>query len=174
MAHRYMLLIAATALPMLATLPAMATRMDKAVSAADRSFVAMVSQGGQFEVKAGELAADMGSTQDIKDQGTTESHDHKLVGDKLKSAASSADINIDSDLNADFQKKLDDLKKLSGLAFDKAYLAEMEKIHAKDGAAFAKEAQSGSNPALRDFAKETHRIVVRHIGELHASGAGQP
>ena len=47
----------------------------------------------------------------------------------------------------------------------------MEEIHAKDGAAFAKEAASGSNPKLKAFAAETHRIVVRHIGELKALGA---
>ena len=41
------------------------------VSAADRAFVAMVSQGGMFEVQAGTLAATQGATQDIRDQGTT-------------------------------------------------------------------------------------------------------
>ena len=46
----------------------------------------------------------------------------------------------------------------------------MEAIHAKDGAAFAKEAKSGTNPNLRAFATETHRIVERHIGELKAVG----
>ena len=46
----------------------------------------------------------------------------------------------------------------------------MEDIHAKDGAAFENESKNGTNPALREFATETHRIVVRHIGELRASG----
>jgi putative membrane protein len=123
-----------------------------------------------FEVKAGQAGADQGNTQDIKDQGATESHDHKLVGDKLKEIASANGITIGASLNADFQKRLDDLKALSGPAFDAAYLKAMENIHAKDGAAFAKEAKTGSNPALRDFAAETHRIVVRHIGELRALG----
>jgi hypothetical protein len=47
----------------------------------------------------------------------------------------------------------------------------MEAIHAKDGAAFAHEASAGSNTELKSFAAETHRIVVRHIGELRALGA---
>ena len=140
------------------------------VSAQDRAFIAMVSQGGMFEVKAGQLGADQGHTQDIKDQGATEAHDHQIVGDKLKAIAGEADIQFPDTLNAMFQKKLDDLKALSGKAFDTAYLADMEDIHAKDGAAFAKEAKSGMNPKLRAFAAETHRIVVRHIGELKAIG----
>ncbi len=143
-----------------------------AVSTADRSFIAMVSQGGMFEVKAGQLGAEQGHTQDIKDQGATEAHDHQLVGEKLKSIAGDAGIQFPDMLNAGFQKKLDDLKALSGEAFDAAYLRDMEDIHAKDGAAFAKESKTGSNPALKAFAAETHRIVLRHIGELKAIGPG--
>ena len=139
-----------------------------AVSAADKSFVAMVSQGGMFEVALGQVAAEQGSTQDIKDQGSTEAHDHDLVGSKLKTIATDAQMDFPSGLNAEFQKKLDGLKSLSGPAFDKAYLAAMVDIHGKDGAAFAKEATGGTNPQLRAFAAETHRIVERHIGELKA------
>jgi putative membrane protein len=156
-----LMVIAAGALPLSA-------HAEETVSATDRAFVAMVSQGGMFEVKAGELAAQQGSTQDIKDQGTTEAHDHQLVGDKLSAIAKGAGIPVADSLNAPFQQKLDKLKGLSGPAFDAAYLSSMDDIHNKDGAAFAKEAASGSNPDLRAFAAETHRIVVRHLGELHA------
>ena len=160
------ILLAATLLGLGGT----AARAADAVSATDRSFVAMVSQGGLFEVKAGQLGAERGAVQDIRDQGNTEAHDHQLVGDKLKSIAGEAGIEIGDTLNAQFQKKLDDLKALSGEAFDAAYLRDMEDIHAKDGAAFAKEAKSGTNPKLKAFAAETHRIVERHVGELKAVG----
>lgn len=140
------------------------------VSAADRAFVAKVSQGGMFEVKLGALAADQGSLQDIKDQGTTEAHDHGLVGDSLKSIASDAGITFPDTLSPQFQKQLDGLKAMSGPAFDNAYLHAMEVIHMKDATAFATEAASGTNPKLRAFARETHRIVERHLGELHGVG----
>lgn len=155
-----LMIAAASALPLSAH--------AETASAIDRAFVAMVSQGGMFEVKAGQLAAEQGSTQDIKDQGATEAHDHQLVGDKLSTIAKGAGIPVADALNPQFQKKLDDLKALSGPAFDAAYLSSMDDIHNKDGAAFAKEAVSGSNSDLRAFAAETHRIVVRHLGELHA------
>lgn len=140
------------------------------LSEADRSFVAMVSQGGMFEVKAGEVGTRHGSTQDIIDQASTEVHDHKLVGEKLKSISTANGLSFPEQLNAEFQQKLAALSALSGTAFDAAYLRDMEEIHAKDGAAFEKEARSGTNAALRSFAAETHRIVVRHIGELRAAG----
>ena len=123
-----------------------------------------------FEVQAGQLGAERGYAQDIKDQGTTQAHDHQLVGDKLKSIASDAGVQFPDTLNSQFQKQLDDLKALSGRAFDNSYLRDMEAIHAKDGAAFAMQAKSGTNPKLRTFAAETYRIVERHIGELRAVG----
>ncbi len=144
-----------------------------AMSASDRNFVAMVSQGGMFEVQAGAAAADQGSTQVVKDQGSTEAHDHKLVGDKLNAIVSDAGITLPDSLNATFQKEMDDLKALSGSRFDSTYLKDMEAVHAKDGAAFAAEARNGSNPKLRAFAAETHKIVESHIGELRATAAAR-
>lgn len=161
-------------IPGLATLvmlaAAQAALADTGVSASDKAFVAKVSQGGMFEVQAGKMAADKAATQDVKDNGTTEAHDHMLVGDKLKSIASSVGITFPDTLNADFQGQLDKLGSLSGTAFDNAYITSMERIHAKDGAAFAKEAGTGENTQLRAFAAETHRIVLRHIGALHGAG----
>ena len=149
-------------------------RAADAVSAADRAFVAKVSQGGMFEVALGTVAQTQGSTQDVRDQGNTETHDHTLVGDKLKSIAADAGITFEAALNPAFQGQLDKLKAMSGPGFDTAYLAAMEDIHAKDGAAFAAEAKGGMDPKLRAFAAETHRIVERHVGELKAVRTGQP
>jgi putative membrane protein len=44
----------------------------------------------------------------------------------------------------------------------------MSRIHALDGAAFAKESRTGQNADLKSFAAETVLIVKRHIGALHA------
>ena len=145
-------------------------RAADAVSAADRAFVAKVSQGGMFEVALGQLASTQGSTQDLKDQGATEAHDHMLVGAKLKSIASDAGLTFPDSLNAQFQSELDGIKAKTGTAFDAAYLHAMVVIHDKDGAAFAAEAKGGSDPKLRAFAAETHRIVLRHLGEIKAIG----
>ena len=134
----------------------------------DKAFVAKVSQGGMYEVELGKLAESKGARQDIKDQGNTEAHDHGLVGDKLKSIATGAGLPFPDALNTEFQARLDRMKGLSGAAFDAAYIKDMKAIHDADGAAFAKEAKSGTNPDLKAFATATPRIVQRHLGELGA------
>ena len=140
-----------------------------AATPADRAFVAKVSQGGMFEVQAGRLADQKGSTPDIRDFGAMEAHDHTPVGDKLKAVSSHEGISFGSDLNAEFAAKLTHLKALSGAAFDAAYMNQMAAIHAADGAAFAKEAKDGGGPDFRAFAAETHVIVQRHIGAIHGA-----
>ena len=135
----------------------------------DKAFVAKVSQGGMYEVALGTYAETAGQTQDIRDSGNTESHDHQLVGAKLKSIVEANGMTFPSDLNAEFQARLEKLKGLPPGEFDAAYLADMKKIHDADGAAFAKESKHGSNADLKAFAAETYKIVQRHLGEINAS-----
>ncbi len=134
----------------------------------DSTFVAKVSQGGMYEVELGKVAEQQGLAQDIKDQGTTEAHDHELVGQALKEASGNAGIEFSKELNAEFKARLAKISGLTGEQFDRAYIEDMKKIHAADGAAFLKEAKEGTNPALKSFAASTFNIVQRHIGELNA------
>lgn len=138
----------------------------------DKAFVAKVSQGGMFEVAAGRLAMTKGSTQDVRDFAAAELHDHTLVGARLKEISAKDGISIISEPNADFSAKLKHLSSLSGEKFDQAYLSEMSALHDIDGAAFAAEVSKGGTPAFRTFGAETHRIVLRHIGAIHAVPAG--
>jgi len=159
------------------TLAVMAFGMTPASAApmatpADRAFVAKVSQGGMFEVAAGKLAETRGSTQDVRDFGTTEVHDHMLVGARLKRISMSEGVMFSATPNAEFAGKLAHLNSLSGTAFDAAYLNEMAALHDADGAAFLTESTQGGSAAYRAFGTETHRIVQRHIGAI--KGAPMP
>ncbi len=136
----------------------------------DKTFVAKVSQGGMYEVELGRLAESKGMAQDIRDQGNTETHDHHLVGEKLKAIVVANGMKFPKHLNAEFQARYDKMSALPADEFDDAYVADMKKIHEGDGAAFAAEATSGTNPDLKAFATETYLIVQRHLGELGASG----
>jgi putative membrane protein len=155
-------------LSFLSLLTAVAVRASDTVSDADRAFVAKVSQGGMYEVELGKLAEVSAAKQDVKDQGNTEMHDHTLVGEKLKSITQANSIEFPSQLNAEFQSRLDKFRSMPSSKFDTAYIEDMEKIHDADGAAFAQEANSGTNSDLKAFAAETVRIVERHLGELNA------
>ncbi len=151
----------AAALTLLCALPLVAA------SDADRAFVAKVSQGGQYEVEAGQYAETHGQAQDIRDLGVMEAHDHTLVNRRLKQIANSQGITFPGTLNPEFQQRLDKLKAVPKDQFDAAFLADMKQIHDNDQKLFAQEANDGTAP-FKPFAHETDIIVKRHIGALNA------
>lgn len=140
-----------------------------ASSSTDKAFVDKVSQGGMYEVAASRLAAKKASTQDVRDFAMAEVHDHTLVGAKLGKTSAAAGLSFTHAPNAEFSAKLAALAKHSGADFDAAYMADMATIHDADGAAFASEGKDGGDDGLKAFANETHVIVLRHIGAIHAA-----
>jgi len=165
---RLSLLFVASSMTLLLLTPAIMQAADTA-SAADKAFVAKVSQGGMYEVEASQLAIQRAKAPDVKDVASTEVHDHELVNSKLKQIASATGVEVAGQLNPEFQQRLDKLKAVSGADFDQAYIADMKQIHDGDEKLFANEAKEGSS-SYRWFAHQTDLIVKRHIGALNAPG----
>jgi len=144
---------------------------ESSLSPSDQDFASTVWQGELFEVEASKIAESKADTRAVRDQAMAEEHDQSLVRDKLIWIASESDEHFPSDLNADFQKRLDHLSALSGAAFDAAYLREMSAVHALDREAFSNEAETGQDADLKAFAAETVPIVERQAVALHGAAA---
>jgi putative membrane protein len=141
---------------------ASAIAADKStVSSADKAFVMKAAQGGMTEVQLGQLAADKGASQDVKDFGSKMVTDHGKAGDELKSIATSKGLTLPDKLDDKHQMMVDKMSKLSGADFDKAYVPAMVKAHKADDALFAKEAKSGDDADLKAFADKTDTDVVK-------------
>jgi putative membrane protein len=141
-----------------------ANAADKStVSAADKAFVLKAAQGGMTEVQLGQLAADKGTSQDVKDFGSKMVADHGKANDELKSIASSKGIAIPDKLDPKHQAMVDKMSKLSAAEFDKSYVAEMVKGHKETDALFTKEAKSGQDADIKAFAAKTDETVKMHL-----------
>jgi len=136
------------------------------VSAADKIFVMKAAQGGTTEVQLGQLAADSGTAQDVKDFGSKMVVDHGKANDELRSIASSKGITVPDKLDAKHQAMVDKMSKLSGAAFDKAYVAAMVKGHKETDALFTKEASSGQDADIKAFAAKTDETVKMHLSMI--------
>ena len=142
----------------------LANAADKStVSTADTAFVMKAAQGGMTEVQLGQLAADKGTSQDVKDFGSKMVVDHGKANDELKSIASSKGITVPDKLDAKHQAMVDKQTGLSGAAFDKAYVAAMVKGHKETDALFTKEASSGQDADIKAFAAKTDETVKMHL-----------
>lgn len=92
-------------------------------------FVLKAGEGGMAEVKLGQLAKDRGSNKEVKDSGDRMVKDHGKANDELKDVASKKGVILRDSNNASNKALYDRLSRLSGDAFDKAYMRTMVQDH---------------------------------------------
>jgi putative membrane protein len=135
---------------------------------ADQKFVREAAEGGMAEVELGKLAAEKGSSQDVKNFGQRMVDDHGKANDQLKQIASTEGITLPTKLDAKDHAMKTRLSKLSGESFDHAYMQNMVKDHKKDIADFQKESTSGSDPAVKQFASQTLPTLQQHLQQAES------
>jgi putative membrane protein len=133
------------------------------VSKHDQQFAKEAAQGGMAEVQLGRLAVKNGSSPKVKEFGQKMVDDHSKAGDKLQSIAGKKSISLPADVTVKDKALMMRLSKLSGDAFDRAYMSAMVKDHETDVAEFEKEANNGSDSDLKDFASKTLPTLKNHL-----------
>lgn len=131
----------------------------------DTKFAMEAAHGGQAEVELGKLAQEKASSQDVKDFGQLMVHDHSEANQKLMAVAQQENMQLPSSPDAKQQAMYDKLSKLSGPAFDKAYMHDMLKDHEEDVKAFKKESMDGTNPQIKNFAAQTLPVIEGHLAK---------
>jgi putative membrane protein len=129
----------------------------------DDMFAKNAAEGGMAEVELGKLAADKATNEDVKAFGKRMVDDHTKAGDQLKGIAAKENIQLPTELNAKDKAQKDRLSKLSGEAFDRAYINHMVMDHKQDVADFQKEANNGQDDAIKNFAQQTLPTLQDHL-----------
>ena len=141
----------------------------KAGAIPDSQFVTKAAQGNLAEVALGKLATEKGQSDDVKKFGQKMVDDHSKAQQDLEGVASKNNWNIPKDVSAEQKAEQQRLEKLSGAAFDRAYVQMMVKDHTKDVAEFKREAASTSaNSDLKDFATRTYPTLADHLTQIKA------
>jgi putative membrane protein len=157
--------LAVTATLCLLTFSAMAQSSSASgqVSPADKTFMNKAAQGGMAEVQLGQLATQKGQSDDVKKFGQRMVDDHSKANDQLKSIAGQKGVTLPTDLNAKDQALKTKLDGMSGAQFDHAYMQAMLKDHKEDIAEFKKEASSGKDSDVKNFASQTLPTLQQHL-----------
>jgi putative membrane protein len=137
--------------------------MKSGLSPADQKFVKEAAQGGMAEVELGQLAVERASSDGVKKFGQRMVDDHSKANDKLKEVASGKGITLPTEPNAKQKATKMRLSKLSGDAFDKAYMKDMLQDHKQDVAAFQKESSTGKDSDIKNFASTTLPTLQDHL-----------
>jgi len=148
-------------------------KMATNVDTADIKFADKAAIGGMAEVALGNLALQKTSNQKIKDFANMMVTDHTKANNELMGIAKAKNISLPAAVDAEHQQKMDDLSKLSGADFDKAYVNAMVAGHKSTLTLMRNEAASGKDADLKKFADKTSAVVQMHTEMITRIKAGK-
>jgi putative membrane protein len=148
---------------LLMSAPIVAVAMDGNM---DESFFKHAAESGMAEVKAGQLAQDKASNQELKDFGAMMVKDHSAANNKLESIAAAQNIKLPKSPSTMQAASYKELQMHSGDSFDKAYVKSQIKGHEDAVALFQKEVSNGKNPQAKEFAAATLPTIQEHLSKI--------
>jgi putative membrane protein len=142
-------------------------------------FARKAAIGGMTEVELGRLAVERASNARVKEFGQRMVNDHTSANTELRVAAREQGIVLPTELDTEHKAVVDKLSRLSGSAFDQAYMRDMVMDHEEDVAEFSRAAQSPGDSPVKSFAAKALPTLQDHLkmardvdGELGRSTGG--
>jgi len=139
------------------------------VAAADQHFVSDTAIDGMAEVELGHLAQQKAESSEVKQFAQRMIDDHGKANDELKSLASSKNITLPTSIDAKHKATHDRLEKLSGAAFDRAYMQAMVADHQNAVKMFRTQSTSAKDSDIKAFAAKTLPTLEDHLKEAQSA-----
>jgi putative membrane protein len=150
--------------------PAQARSADSAAPAA-ADFVQQAAIAGLFEEMTSRLAAQSSSNPDIQNFAQRMIKEHGDANNALKmTARASGGEVLPQALDADHQKRYDELKGKRGTDFDALYITFQSDAHFQAVALYSSYARAGTDDKLKAYAAEVlptlkaHQDALAHLG----------
>jgi putative membrane protein len=134
----------------------------KAVTDDDKKFLALAAQSDQNEIALAKLAEEKSTNPAVKGFAQKMIAEHTKMTASMKPFAESWGLTPPSGPDADTQKEIDKLNKLSGNDFDKEYMKQMVSDHSNALSAFTKEAKDTKDVKYRAVGLQGKTVVAAH------------
>ncbi|MBI5165014.1 MAG: DUF4142 domain-containing protein [Magnetospirillum sp.] len=160
----------------LLTAPAWAQSGSPKPSRQDQTFVNRFTAANMAEIDLGKMAQSKAADAEVKDFGRRMVEEHGQAGDQLKQLAQDHALKQPGRVDRKHRDTHNRLDKLSGAAFDRAYIDNQIQDHQAAAQILQKEIDQGSLAALKDFAGATLPTVNAHLDQarqISARIAGQ-
>ena len=145
------------------TVAAAKAQVNPTLSTSDATFMTSATRGGLAEVQLGELAQRNGRSPAVKRFGQQMLNDHGRSNQEMLALAQRKQITPPSGIGAEQQQVYDNLAKLRGQAFDRAYAQAMVQDHQEDLRTYREEAQDGTDPDVKAFAARHVPVLQEHL-----------
>jgi putative membrane protein len=145
------------------TVAAAKAQVNPTLSTSDATFMTEGARSGMAEVQMGQLAQRNGHSAAVKRFGQRMVSHHGQSNQEMMTLAQRKDITPPATIGAEQQRIYDDLAKLRGSAFDRAYARAMVQDHQEDLRSYRTEAADGTDPDVKAFAARQIPVLQEHL-----------
>src|SRR5207302_8310765 len=137
--------------------PAAPYAMPQSLSQTSSNFVINVALGESYQIQAGTMARQGATSQQIRRFADQVVQGNTLLTQRLATVLQNngTPVMIPASLDPQHQTMINDLNVAQGPDFDRRYAIQQVVAHQESVALLQNYAQSGDNPALRQFAQQT-------------------
>ncbi len=129
----------------------------------DKEFIAKALEDGVAEVKMGQLAERLASSDKVKQFAQKMVTDHTSANKKLMELARAQKLAVVADLKKDALAVYNRMSKLDRAEFDKAYMKHMVEDHKKAVDLFERMEKNATDADLKKFASDTLPTLRQHL-----------
>jgi putative membrane protein len=142
-------------------------KSSPSVNTSDSMFLRQAAEINLAEVELGQFAKENASAQTVKDFAQRMITDHSNAQHTLKMLAAGKNVTLPDQLDAKDMALYTRLTKLSGTAFDRAYINAMVQGHTQAVAKFKSESKAATDPDVRSYASNTLPTLEEHLKLAH-------
>lgn len=147
------------------------TKNDPKPTGMDKLFAMKAAQGGIAEIKTSQLAVQKTHNKRVMMVAKRMIKEHSAANEELKTVAQDKGMTLPSDTDPKHKAALAKLSRLSGAAFDKAYMAGQEKDHAATVKLFENEIATGQDKDVTAFASKNLPTIEDHTRMIFQVGS---
>lgn len=137
---------------------------------ADRDLLVKVRYAGLWEIPAGRMAEERGTTEEIREIGKFIADEHIELDDAVREAAATLGVPLPDEPYADHQVFLDRMEERTGDEFDLEFVQRLREAHGQIYPQIAFVRAGTQNDLMREVAIMGEEFVGRHMDYLESSG----
>lgn len=140
------------------------------LSAQDRDFITKVRLAGLWELPAGELAQEKGTTAAVRTAGRHLVDGHTFLDERVRDVAGKLGLGLPNEPTDQQKQWLDTLKSAQGEDFDRQFANIVRLAHGRVFSVVAEVRAGTQNSLVRSLADDANTTVLDHIQVLEATG----
>ncbi|WP_460392815.1 DUF4142 domain-containing protein [Actinophytocola sediminis] len=143
---------------------------SKELDARDREFLFTIRFANLWEIPMGELAAERGNSEKVKEVGRTLYADHTQLNVDIEKLAEEFGVDLPDEASSKTKQWMAEITAASGDDFDRVFANRLRAAHGTVFGLIAEVRAGTRNDDIRAFAQAANDIVMKHMTILEGTG----